>query len=49
MTAREGPPPAMGHGLSDTELVLLKADAMKRHALYGEPLVNPVTGETIAA
>ncbi len=45
----QDPPPAMGHGLSDTELVFLKADAMKRHALYGEPLVNPVTGETIAA
>jgi len=45
----QDPPPAMGHGLSDTQLVILKADAMKRHALYGEPLVNPVTGETIAA
>jgi hypothetical protein len=45
----QDPPPALGHGLSDTQLVILKADAMKRHALYGEPLVNPVTGETIAA
>jgi len=45
----QDPPPALGHGLSDTQLVVLKADAMKRHALYGEPLVNPVTGETIAA
>ena len=45
----QDPPPAMGHGLTDRQLVCLKADAMKRHALYGEPLVNPVTGETIAA
>jgi len=45
----QDPPPAMGHDLTDTQLVILKADAMKRHALYGEPLVNPVTGETIAA
>ncbi len=45
----QDPPPAMGYGLTDRQLVVLKADAMKRHALYGEPLVNPVTGETIAA
>jgi hypothetical protein len=45
----QDPPPALGHGFTDRQLVLLKADAMKRHALYGEPLVNPVTGETIAA
>jgi hypothetical protein len=43
------PPAALGNGLSDTQLVVLKADAMKRHALYGEPLRHPLTGEEIAA
>ncbi|HEV2123191.1 MAG TPA: hypothetical protein VGW38_10505 [Chloroflexota bacterium] len=35
-------------GLSPAKVVMLKADAMKRHALYGAPLVNVETGEVIA-
>lgn len=41
--------PSLVAGLSDADLVALKADAMRRHVLCDEPLVNIHTGEVIAA
>lgn len=39
--------PSLVAGLSDTDVIALKADAMRRNALYGDPLVNVSTGEII--
>jgi hypothetical protein len=45
----EPPTPAAPAGrLTNAEVIALKADAMKRHCLHGDPLVNPLTGEVIA-
>lgn len=41
--------PSLVAGLSDADIVAVKADAARRHILYGEPLVNVHTGEIIAA
>lgn len=41
-------PASLAAGLSDADVIALKADAMRRHALHGEPLVNVHTGELIA-
>lgn len=35
-------------GLSSTEVVMVKADAMKQHVFHGAPLVNVETEEVIA-
>lgn len=49
----EPPTPAAPAGrltaLTPAEVVMLKADAMKQHALHGAPLVNVETGEVLAA
>ncbi|MDP9366990.1 MAG: hypothetical protein M3Q03_01735 [Chloroflexota bacterium] len=34
-------------GLTDAEMVALQGDAARRHALYGDPLVDVRTGEVI--
>lgn len=39
--------PSLVAGLSDADVIALKADAMRRHALHGEALVNVHTGEVI--
>ncbi len=36
-------------GLSVAAVISLKADAMRRHVLYGDALVNVTTGEIIEA
>lgn len=36
-------------GLSDAEVIAIKADAMRRHAFHGEPLIDVHTGAIIAA
>lgn len=41
--------PCLVAGLSNADVIALKADAMRLHALHGEPLVNVHTGELIAA
>jgi len=41
-------PPSLVAGLSDADVIGLKADAARRHYLYGEALVNIHTGELIA-
>ena len=40
-------PPSLIADLSDANLIALKANAMRRHVLYGEALVNIHTGELI--
>ena len=42
-------PRRMTFGLAPAELVLLKGQAMRRHVLHGEPLVDVETGELLAA
>lgn len=39
--------PSLVAGLSDADVIVVKADAMRRHALHGAPLVNVHTGEII--
>ncbi len=39
----------MTFGLAPAELVLLKGQAMRRHVVHGEPLMDVETGEVIAA
>lgn len=40
--------PSLVAGLSEADVLALKADAMRRHVLHGDPLVNVHTGELIA-
>jgi hypothetical protein len=47
-TAPTGRPTGPLGGLSQADVIALKADAMRRHALYGDPLVSFETGEIIA-
>lgn len=41
--------PSLVSGLSDADVITLKADAMRRHAFHGDPLINIHTGEVISA
>ena len=39
--------PSLVAGLSDADMIALKADAARRHYLHGEPLISVHSGETI--
>lgn len=41
-------PRSLVSGLSDADLIALKADAARRHYLHGEPLATLASGELIA-
>lgn len=45
----DGDEPSLVAGLSDADVISLKADAMRRHLYHGEPLVSVSTGEIIEA
>lgn len=44
----DGDGPSLVAGLSDADVIALKADAIRRHVLYGEALHSVTSGELIA-